>query len=123
VQEVCSRVLIIHRGQMVADDTTENLGQSGASNTRIRLIVKRPPQSALEQIRALPAITAARQEEMSTTPGEYSFVLDTHETDGNDPREAVARLCVQSNWGLLELRRERTNLEDLFLRLTAQDQH
>ncbi|HEX8238005.1 MAG TPA: ATP-binding cassette domain-containing protein [Abditibacteriaceae bacterium] len=120
VQEVCSRVLIIHRGQLVADDTTENLGQSGASNTRIRLVVKRAPQNALEQIRALPEITSARQEEMSATPGEYSFVLDTRDTGGNDPREAVARLCVQGDWGLLELRRERTNLEDLFLRLTAQ---
>src|SRR4028119_556942 len=98
VQEVCSRVLIIHRGHLVADDTTENLGQSGASNTRIRLVVKRPPHNALEQMRALPEITTARQEDTPSSIGEYSFVLDTRDANSSDPREAVARLCVQNDW-------------------------
>jgi ABC-2 type transport system ATP-binding protein len=123
VQEVCSRVLIIHRGQMVADDSTDNLSQSGSSNTRLRLTVKRPPQYVLQELRALPTIAAARQDDAPLTPGEYSFVLETREENGHDPREAIAQTCVRNDWGLVELRRERTNLEDLFLRLTAQDQH
>jgi ABC-2 type transport system ATP-binding protein len=108
VQEVCSRVLIIHRGQLVADDTTDNLSQNGTSNTHIRLVVKRPPQDALEHLRALPTIATARQDDTPSTHNEYSFVLDTREDNGHDPREAIARMCVRNDWGLVELRRERT---------------
>jgi ABC-2 type transport system ATP-binding protein len=127
VQEVCSRVLIIHRGQLVADDSMQNLGQNASSNTRLRLVVKRAPRDAVQQLCSLSEVATARQEEAIAAPNavanEYSFILETQDTSDSDPREAVAKLCVQNDWGLLEMRRESSNLEELFLRLTAQDQH
>jgi ABC-2 type transport system ATP-binding protein len=41
---------------------------------------------------------------------------------GVDRREDIARLAVNQNWGLLELRPMRMSLEDIFLQLTTQDE-
>ena len=39
----------------------------------------------------------------------------------NDPREKVFRAAVENGWILLEMREERASLEDIFVRLTTQE--
>jgi ABC-2 type transport system ATP-binding protein len=119
VQEVCSRVVIINRGRIVAEDTTEHLAAARGGADRITLMLKQPAPDTVEKLLRIKGVTSARSDDGETT-GEQGFVLDIQRDA--DAREEVARLSVNENWGLLELRRRRTSLEDVFLELTTTDE-
>lgn len=123
VQETCSRVVIINRGQIIAEDTTENLSGARGGADRITLLVKRPGGDAVQKLSVVKGVSNVRREGRSASrrePDEQAFILDIK--PDSDVREEVARLCVNQNWGLLELRRQRTSLEDVFLDLTTTDE-
>jgi ABC-2 type transport system ATP-binding protein len=118
VQEVCSRVLIIHRGRLVADEAMGDLRQGAHSSTRIRLVLRRPAPDAAEKLNALHQVERVRSD--NAAEGGHAFLVDLENGDGTtDARETVANFCTREDWGLLELRRERTDLEEMFLRLTV----
>ena len=114
VEKSCSRVIVIHQGNIVADDTRDNLvAAMPASTLRVRL---KGPQDAVA--RQLAELFPARQVAIAVeSDGSLSCSIECG--DGNAPiEEAVARLVVKNNWSLLELVRERSSLEDVFRRLT-----
>lgn len=121
VQETCSRVVIINKGRLVAEDAPENLSERIGGSDHLSLVLKTPAQDARVQLELLPGVLKARRSaDQSTLDGETEFAVDVE--PNVDAREDVARLCVQQNWGLLELRRARRTLEDVFLELTTNDE-
>jgi ABC-2 type transport system ATP-binding protein len=40
----------------------------------------------------------------------------------SDPRESIFRAAVENGWILLEMSEERASLEDIFVRLTTQEE-
>lgn len=112
VQEVCSRVVIINGGRIVAQDTPQNLGMTGGAH--LKLVLKRASADAGEKLLRIKGVLSARPEAGS----EGAWMLELKPEV--DAREEVARLCVLENWGLLELT-PRANLEDVFLNLTAEE--
>lgn len=113
VQESCDRVIIINKGKIVAQDTMENLAATSVGQVRLTLTLKRPPETAIETLGALPGV------ENVTSPAQNTFLLEVQAD--TDLREKVACLCVNEDWGLLELARSRTTLEDVFLELTTHE--
>ena len=103
IEAMCNRVVIIHKGQVVATDTVESLA-SAAVQTRIRLA--RPGPAALEALGAVPGVLGISEED------EGLLRLSAEA----DVREQIAAAAVP--FGLLELRRA-GSLEDVFLRLTS----
>ena len=102
IEAICDRVIIIHEGHLVAQDT---VGQLAAAQSELSIAVARPSEAlkqALENVAGVLAVVARPD-------GEYGISMET------DVREQVARVAVDA--GLLELRRQHT-LEDAFLRLT-----
>jgi ABC-2 type transport system ATP-binding protein len=115
VELLCDRVMIIDRGKIVAEGTPEALRQSWVGNPALRVTLKDDPAGAADVLAAVPGVTAVQPG--GAGPGSWTL-----ECDGNaDPREEVFRAAVQSGWVLLELTRERTTLEDIFVRLTTRD--
>ncbi|MBV9865257.1 MAG: ATP-binding cassette domain-containing protein [Abitibacteriaceae bacterium] len=127
VQETCSRVVIINKGAIVAEDTPEHLGATRGRSTRLTLAVRRPAGDAAQKLQKIKGVTAAQRQDgdKSAAGGngngrdanEHTFLLNV--TPDADVREEVARLTVNEGWGLLELHRERNSLEDIFLELTT----
>ena len=115
VEKSCSRVIVIHQGNIVADDTRDHLVASmPASTLRVRL---KAPQDAVQRQFAelFPGREAAF---VAEADGSLSCRVEVGA--GSAPiEEAVARLVVKNNWSLLELVRERSSLEDVFRRLTG----
>jgi ABC-2 type transport system ATP-binding protein len=105
VEELCDRVIIIHRGKIVAQDSVEALARSSAA---IRIRVARPTPE-------LPALLARIPGVQEVAPGEDEGTLQISATV--DVREQVAAAAVSC--GLLELRGQRA-LEDVFLHLTGE---
>ena len=118
VQETCDRVVIINKGKIVVQDTTANLEQRGGSTESVTITLKRPAADTAAKLQAVSGVAQVQAGEVAAA--EKSFTVNAQPEA--DVREAVAALCVQENWGLLELTRARTTLEDVFLELTTRDE-
>jgi len=114
VQATCERIIIINKGKIVAEDSLESLGRRMKSSVRVYLRVGELKDGLKEQLQAVPGVHSV------TNKGE-SFEIDT---DGSkDVAQQIAARVVSSGAGLLELREEAFNLEDVFLKLTTSEEN
>lgn len=114
VQQVCDRVLIIHRGRIRADMT---LGEALRSRRpdRIFLRVEGADREVLSALGSLPGVQ--RVERLEAGVFEVQVAADA----GDDPRPAIAEAVTRRGWRLMELRPVGLTLEDLFLQVTSED--
>lgn len=106
VQAICSRVVIINHGQLVADSSLNEL-QKGQNNAiRVQF------EEALEDewLKRLPAISSVNK--INT----YAWQLQT--TDTTAARKQLMELALQHNLNIVQLQNEGGNLEELFRSLT-----
>lgn len=120
VQDICSRVVIINNGRLVAQDTTEHLEEAHTLSFRIALT--RAPHDVVKKLRTIESVTEVRLVNESVPSSESSeeacsLLIEARE----DVREEIAQFSVESGWGLRELRQTRRSLEEVFIELTAQD--
>lgn len=118
VAQTCAQVVIINKGHVVAVDTPENLTERLGGSETIRLEVDtlgRDPRLALEQLDGVVSVSV-NPESNGTS------VVDVQVVQGGDVRRHLANAVVSNGWGLLELRRLKMSLEDIFLELTTQDE-
>lgn len=107
VEALCSRVIVIHRGRVVASETVEQLRQRAASVGRLRVRVRSGDPTALAAACSGWATVVQRDGD--------ALVLDAP----SDRRSELVML-VESHGGLRELTEERRTLEEVFRDLIAQ---
>jgi ABC-2 type transport system ATP-binding protein len=112
-QELCHRVIIINKGQIVAEDSPERLNAQIAGGGRIHLTVEGDGTGLLESLQALPGLAGV------SAVMDGQFLIET--LPGADARPAIARAVVNGGWNLLELQREKASLEEIFLQLTKEE--
>ncbi len=113
-QNICDRVLIINKGKIVAEDTTENLQARllGAE----RVIIRVRGEADEELAKAIRLIKGVRDVEIKNDGSvEFEFA------SGKDLRPEVAKQIIKSGYDLLELRPLGMSLEEIFLELTGND--
>lgn len=120
VQATCDRVIIINRGKIVADGPIADLQRSLHGGEKIILEVEVPEDQSFEmisvQVRSIPAIETVSL--INEKNGIKRFSVET--SDATDIRKDLFNLCVEKRWGLLELHRVQTSLEDIFRQLTSE---
>jgi len=117
VTMTCQRVVIINQGRLVAEDTYEGL-QTRVQQAR-RLIVRLARGEPGEVQPALAGLTGVLRAEALLDGGGPAFRVEVGLE--HDIREALARLVVEREWGLLELRSDDLSLEEVFLQLTTEE--
>ena len=55
-------------------------------------------------------------------PAATAAAVEVHSAEGADVRREVAGAVVAEGWGLLEMRRARLSLEEIFLQLTTTEE-
>jgi ABC-2 type transport system ATP-binding protein len=103
------RVIILHRGRLVADATPEQLALISAGHQSFALRLRRPPDGVAAALAAVSGVLRVLPQ------AEGRYVIETRAEV--DCREAIAALSVQQGWGLLELSPLTLTLEETFLRL------
>ena len=116
---ICDRVIIIHEGQIVAVDDPTNLGTNLAGVERVELEVKGPNREimpALELVNGVQSI-----ERIQVTGGAYHRYHITVDV-GKDLRNELATMVINNEWELLKLQSLGMSLEEIFLRLTIEEE-
>lgn len=118
IQAVCKRVIIINRGQLVADDTAENLSNKLSSDRTLvaRIVCSEDDMlKALQSVKGVKSVTSLGRNEAGT----FDFLIDPEE--GADVRADVFDRVVSRGKQLLSLKDNKLSLEQIFLRLTEAD--
>ena len=113
---VCQRVVILHNGRLVFQDSLEAITRQGADKTLVTAEVRAPADAATSALLDLPGVLDLRWEEA----GAFTR-LELRVDPASDVREQVFQCAVRKGWTLRELRWDRPSLEDIFVRLTARE--
>jgi ABC-2 type transport system ATP-binding protein len=114
VSMICQRVLIISQGSIVAEDTPDRLKASLQGADRIHIEVRRPAEDINARLQAIPGVQAVAD------AGDGIYEVEC--APGSDQREQLAAAVIQGGWGLLEMRQVGMSLEEIFLKLTREDE-
>jgi ABC-2 type transport system ATP-binding protein len=109
VQATCNKVIIIHQGVIVAEDSIEGLEKlnQGSLAVTIKTRNKSSLENSLKNIQGVLSIDKI---------SDLHFKVKISEDD--ELIEKVASEVIRSGAGLMELVPSRANLEDVFLKLT-----
>ncbi len=115
IQAVCKRVIIINRGEIIADDTTENLSNKLSSD---RSLIARIACSEKEMYEALSSLPSVKNVTSlgCMEKGSFDFVIEPK--DDKDVRSDVFERVVPRNKTLLSMSYNAVSLEQVFLKLT-----
>ena len=116
VSMVCERVLIIHQGHIVAEDTPENLAQTLQGVDQLQVEINGPPREVTTALRNIEGVIDVSHRNQ---PDKEVYLVKSEE--GLDLRDEISRVIVSNGWGLLSMQLISMSLEDIFLRLTTDE--
>jgi len=108
VEAICDKVIIINKGEIVADDKLSNL-QKGKRDTHVVVVNFKEPvdKSLLETIKDADSV-----EQLRTT----NFKLET--SNPESVRKQILEISLQNNLNIVSLQSENQSLEEVFRSLT-----
>ena len=114
ITKMCSRVVIINKGKIAADDSVENLTAQTSGRQLLSLIVS--GNQVRQEILKIPDVLKVEmgQEDKGKTK------LTIEVAGGKDLRLDIFKLAEEKNWELFELSSVKQSLEDVFTQLTLE---
>ncbi len=118
VTAVCERVIIIHRGRIVASDTIENLSRGLRGSHRLSVRVAGPEKQSLDLLKALPEV--AKVDSLGSREADtFDFYIEAEEN--SDVRRPVFQAMSKAGYPLLMMRSMDMTLEDIFIKVTTDE--
>jgi ABC-2 type transport system ATP-binding protein len=117
VNMLCERVLIIHEGRIVAEDSPSNLAQRLQGVDQLQVEVGGPVQEVLAALRRVAGVSEVNHRYQQ---GRNLFIVQVQQ--GRDLRDEISRAVVSNEWSLLSMQLVSMSLEDIFLRLTTHEE-
>ncbi len=116
-EATCDRIVIIDKGRIVADGSTEMLKMGSGQERSIYLGLSGASMSLAQEV--LSGITGiSKIQEEPSTSGELRLRLSINTPE--DPREAIYLAIKATDWTLLEFHQEGKSLEKIFRELTQE---
>jgi len=112
---VCTGVVIINKGAIVAQGPIDTLVEQFFPNARVEVEVVGAPEAVGGAMRALPGVQAVRQ--LPAMDGAARYVVESPR--GRDVRTEIFQLVAQQKWDLRELKRVGMTLEEVFMKIVA----
>ena len=117
VQAVCSQVLILSKGHLVAVGAPEQLAEKLNPGSRLRATALGGGKTVLKTVGSIPGIRKVEIE--SEADGQVTFTAES--ADASDRRAEVSRALSQAGCTVLALAAENRTLEEVFLALTENE--
>jgi ABC-2 type transport system ATP-binding protein len=107
VEAVCDRVIIIDKGKIVADDSTQNLSSGSSGQNRIRVEFNKPVK--VEQLKKIAGV----QDVKKLTGSKFEVY-----SEKEDVREQIFQFAVKHDLVVLSMEQLGKGIEDIFQQLT-----
>ena len=115
IQATVSRIIIIHKGEIVADGTSDELISGAQGNTQMTLELMNAGEESIKEMKAvIPSVNFGRISEQNG----ITMVHLEYPTK-SDPRKDIFAYAISKDWVILEMTTAKTNLEDIFRKLTV----
>lgn len=116
VQQICSRVVVINEGNVVADEPIESLAEAVEGPRRLIAKICGPEAEVLKTLNGVPAIRTA--EVLGRTDGDsISYLVESDERI--DARKPMFSALAAKGYPLIGLEGVEMSLEDVFVRLVS----
>jgi ABC-2 type transport system ATP-binding protein len=119
VSAVCDTILIIDKGKRVLQDKPENLSIHFGSKGGLKLVVRGDKDTVISELNKIEKITNLEESE-ALEEGTVSLTLYFREDD--DIREEVFFSMSSIKMPILEMQSIRMSLEDIFIKVTQDDE-
>lgn len=108
VEAICDRVIIINKGNIVADDRLSNLQKNNTGQQQVTVEFKE--EVNIEELKKLQTVSSVVQ--LST----FNFQLST--TDAESVKKQLLQLSIEKNRNIVSLQSRSQSLENVFRELT-----
>lgn len=116
IEATVDRIIIIDKGKIVADGTSQELIANLKGRVHLTLELKNATEESIHSLKnTLPALDVS----IGPKDGEI-FSISIEYERGTDPRESIFKHAVKSDWVILEMTRHKIQLEDVFRSLTME---
>lgn len=117
----CDRVLIIGRGKILAEDTTEKLTGKLKGSDMIRVLLRGGPEDLVQRIKAFPGVLEVSEQKSEGRKKDDLQLFGISYELGKDRRGELARALVETGAELLEMRPQSMTLEEIFIKITSKE--
>jgi ABC-2 type transport system ATP-binding protein len=119
VSQLCSKIIILNSGEVVAAGNSQNLNTFlNKSNTSFSTIIESPNGQVVEILNATPGIVNV-QLKKSVSKSASQFLIDVAENIDFPP--ILCAMAFQNHWILREIRPVQMNLEEIFVELIRKE--
>ena len=113
VEATCDRILIINKGRIVADGTSETLRKQASGQETVKVRIEDGRTADIQS-----ALTALPEVESVDLSDAVMNRFEIQSKAGESSTRSIFRLCVDRGWTLTELIPLETRLEDVFRNVT-----
>ena len=114
VQEICDRIMIIHRGKLLAAGTPDELETMLRGGSELALTVRGTAEQAARVLRGVAGLT-----EQTLTEGDGKTEIRLLYDPASDPREELFYAFAEERCPIVMMKSADTSLEQVFLELTS----
>ena len=118
VQAVCDRIVVINKGEIVANERTEDLINAVDGSRKLVAKIVGPEDEVLKSLRALGGVRTAEVLGKRDTDS-ISYLIESE--DRVDIRKPLFSLLAGRGWPLIGLEGMELSLEDIFMRLVGKE--
>jgi ABC-2 type transport system ATP-binding protein len=116
VEQTCERVVIISEGEVVAEDTPDNLTARMKGGERVLLELEGDEKQVRELFKTFPDVTGVKVNKAAGS------LVKVEVESKIDLRKEYAEAIIGKKIGLLEMQSDKVTLEDIFLHLTTKEE-
>ncbi len=117
IQATADRMIIINKGELVADGTIDELMSSFRGQTLLEMELAQATEEAVQQLsdldQKIKVSDLEAKDNLIRAKIEYPTEID--------PRADIFKFAVDHKWTVLEMTRHKTSLEDVFRQLTIEE--
>ena len=118
MQSVCDRIIVINKGQLVADGDADTLTYKVAGNRKLIARVCGPKTEIVKTLRSLDSVIYV-EALSSKESGSYDYLVESQ--PNVDIRKMMFSTLAQKGWPLIGLRSMDMSLEDVFVQLITNE--
>ncbi len=113
VTMVCERVIIIHRGRIVAQDSVSRLAQEAENEVQIEVLAGGTPDEVLRVLRAVPDVVGV------SAQGAEAYIVKA--SAGRPVAERAASALVGAGLAVRGIQEKARSLEEVFMEVVTSD--